>query len=144
MIGITVSNIASGWLQHRFGATRVLATGSCVVAAACAGMLGAGPDTAYGAIVVQLTALGAGAGMVVPTVTAQVLSSVPRSRSGVASGSLNTLRQTGSAVGVALFGSLLAGGDGFVPGVHASFAISIGLALAVAALAPLLRVRARD
>ena len=143
MIGITASNIASGWLQQRFGATRVLAAGALLLAAACAGMLGAGPDTSYGAIVVQLTALGAGAGMVVPTVTAEVLSSVPRSRSGVAGGSLNTLRQTGSAVGVALFGSLLVGGDGFMPGVHASFAISIGLALAVAALAPLLRVRAR-
>ena len=144
MIGITASNIASGWMQHRFGATRVLAAGALLLAAACAGMLGAGTHTAYAAIVVQLTALGAGAGMVVPTVTAEVLSSVPRNRSGVAGGTLNTLRQTGSAIGVALFGSLLARGDGFVPGVHASFAIAVGLALAVAALAPLLRVRARD
>jgi DHA2 family methylenomycin A resistance protein-like MFS transporter len=143
MIGITASNIASGWAQHRFGATRVVAVGACVMAAACAGMLGAGPHTAYAAIVVQLTAFGAGAGMVVPTLTSQVLSSVPRSSSGVAGGSLNTLRQTGSAIGVALFGSLLAGGDGFVPGVRASFAIAVGLALAVAALAPLLRARER-
>jgi MFS transporter, DHA2 family, methylenomycin A resistance protein len=139
MIGITASNVASGWLQHRFGPTRVMAVGACGLAAACAGMLGAGPHTAYAAIVVQLTVLGAGTGVVVPTLTSQVLSSVPRSRSGVAGGTLNTLRQTGSAVGVALFGSLLAGGDGFVPGVHASFAISLALALAVAALAPLLR-----
>jgi len=77
----------------------------------------------------------------VPTVTAQLLGSVERSRSGVAGGALNTLRQTGSAVGVALFGSLLAGRAGFVPGVHASFAIAIGLGLAIVALAPLLRVR---
>ena len=142
MIGITVSNIASGWLQHRFGAGRILAAGALVVAAACAGMLGVDASTAYTAMVVQLIALGAGGGLVVPTVTSQVLSSVPRRRSGVAAGTLNTLRQTGSAIGVALFGSLLAGSDGFVPGVHASFAISIGLGLAVAALAPLLRLRA--
>jgi DHA2 family methylenomycin A resistance protein-like MFS transporter len=77
----------------------------------------------------------------VPTVTAQLLGSVDRSRSGVAGGTLNTLRQTGSAVGVALFGSLLAGSGGFVAGVHASFAIAIGLALAIVALAPLLRSR---
>ena len=144
MIGITASNIASGWLQHRFGATRVLAAGALVVAAACAGMLSIGSGTPYPAMLAQLTALGVGGGMVVPTVTSQVLSSVPRSRSGVAGGTLNTLRQTGSAVGVALFGSLLAASEGFVPGVHASFAISLGLALTVAALAPLLRVRARD
>jgi DHA2 family methylenomycin A resistance protein-like MFS transporter len=144
MIGITASNVASGWLQHRFGPTRVLAIGALVLAASCAGLLGVGPHTSYGAMVVQLTALGAGAGMVVPTLTSQVLGSVPRNRSGVAGGTLNTLRQTGSAIGVALFGSLLAGGDGFMPGVHASFAIAVGLALAVAALAPLLRVRARE
>jgi DHA2 family methylenomycin A resistance protein-like MFS transporter len=144
MIGITASNIASGWMQHRFGATRVLAAGALVVAAACAGMLSIGSGTSYLTMLAQLTALGVGGGMVVPTVTSQVLSSVPRSRSGVAGGTLNTLRQTGSAIGVALFGSLLAASEGFVPGVHASFAISVGLALVVAALAPLLRSHARD
>ena len=70
-------------------------------------------------MVVQLTALGVGGGLVVPTVTAQLLGSVDRAAApGVAGGTLNTLRQTGSAVGVALFGSLLAGGDGFVDGAR--------------------------
>jgi DHA2 family methylenomycin A resistance protein-like MFS transporter len=141
MIGITAANIASGRMQERWGATRVLALGAVVLAAACAGMLSVGAGTRYGAIVVQLAALGVGGGLVVPTVTAQLLGSVDRSRSGVAGGTLNTLRQTGSAVGVALFGSLLAGSAGFVAGVHASFAIAIGLGLAIAALAPLLRPR---
>ena len=141
MIGIVASNVLSGRMQERFGPTRVLAFGAAVVAAACAGMLSVGAGTSYGAIVVQLIALGVGVGLVVPTVTAQLLGSVDRSRSGVAGGTLNTLRQTGSAVGVALFGSLLAGSDGFVPGVHASFAIAIGLGLAIVALAPLLRRR---
>jgi DHA2 family methylenomycin A resistance protein-like MFS transporter len=141
MIGITAANIASGRMQERLGPTRVLALGAVVLAAACAGMLSVGAGTSYGAMVVQLTALGVGGGLVVPTVTAQLLGSVDRSRSGVAGGTLNTLRQTGSAVGVALFGSLLAGSAGFVSGVHASFAIAIGLGLAIVALAPLLRPR---
>jgi DHA2 family methylenomycin A resistance protein-like MFS transporter len=139
MIGLFVSNIASGRLQARYGAVRVLAFSAAVLAAACADMLSVGAGTSYGAIVVPLTALGVGAGLVVPTVTAQLLGSVDRSRSGIASGTLNTLRQTGSAVGVALFGSLLAGSAGFVPGVRASFAIAGGLGLAIVALAPLLR-----
>jgi MFS transporter, DHA2 family, methylenomycin A resistance protein len=141
MIGITAANIVSGRVQERLGAAPVLALGAAVLAAACAGMLSVGPGTGYGAIVVQLTALGVGGGLVVPTVTAQLLGSVDRSRSGVASGTLNTLRQTGSAVGVALFGSLLASSAGFVSGVRASFAIAIGLGLAIVALAPLLRPR---
>jgi DHA2 family methylenomycin A resistance protein-like MFS transporter len=139
MIGITVSNVLSGRMQERFGPTRVLTLGAAVQAAACAGLLGIGAGTSYGAIVVQLTALGVGGGLVVPTVTAQLLGSVDRRRSGVAGGTLNTLRQTGSAVGVALFGSLLAGSGGFVSGAHASFAIAIGLGLGIVALAPLMR-----
>jgi DHA2 family methylenomycin A resistance protein-like MFS transporter len=141
MIGITASNLVSGPMQERLGPARVLALGAAILAAGCAGLLSVGPGTSYGAIVVQLTALGVGGGLVVPTVTAQLLGSVDRSRSGVASGTLNTLRQTGSAIGVALFGSLLAGSEGFVPGVHASFAIAGGLGLAIVALAPLLRSR---
>jgi DHA2 family methylenomycin A resistance protein-like MFS transporter len=139
MIGITASNVVSGRMQERFGAARVLALGAAVLAAASAAMLSVGAGTSYGVMVVPLTALGVGGGLVVPTVTAQLLGSVDRSRSGVASGTLNTLRQTGSAIGVALFGSLLAGSAGFVPGVHASFAIAAGLGLAIVALAPLLR-----
>jgi DHA2 family methylenomycin A resistance protein-like MFS transporter len=141
MIGLVASNVVSGRMQERLGAARVLAIGAAVLAAASAGMLGVSATTSYGAIVVPLTAIGVGVGLVVPTVTVQLLGSVDRSRTGVASGTLNTLRQTGSAVGVALFGSLLAASAGFVPGVHASFAIATALGLAIIALAPLLRAR---
>ena len=75
-------------------------------------------------------------------ITSELLGSVDRTRSGVAAGTLNTLRQTGSAIGVALFGSLLAGRGGFISGVHVSLAITVGLCVAVALLSPLLRDRA--
>jgi DHA2 family methylenomycin A resistance protein-like MFS transporter len=65
--------------------------------------------------------------------TASLLGSVERSRSGVASGTLNTARQTGSVIGVALFGSLIAGGQ-LVNGLHVALAISIVLALTVVGL----------
>jgi DHA2 family methylenomycin A resistance protein-like MFS transporter len=41
--------------------------------------------------------------------TRSLLGSVDRSRSGIASGTLTTMRQTGSLVGVTLCGSLVAG-----------------------------------
>jgi hypothetical protein len=59
---------------------------------------------------------------------------VDRSRAGVASGTLNSARQTGSVIGVALFGSLIAGGGALVSGLHVALEISLGLVLAVAAL----------
>ncbi len=55
---------------------------------------------------VQLAALGFGLGLVVPAMTAALLGSVNASRSGIASGTLNTARQAGSVIGVALLGSL--------------------------------------
>jgi hypothetical protein len=51
--------------------------------------------------------------------TSTLLGSVEKSRSGIAAGVLNATRQTGSVLGVALFGSL-AGGGSFIAGAHAS------------------------
>jgi hypothetical protein len=42
------------------------------------------------------------------------------------------MRQAGSAIGVALFGSLIAAS--LVAGLHAALAISVGLVIAIAAL----------
>jgi MFS transporter, DHA2 family, methylenomycin A resistance protein len=61
--------------------------------------------------------------------TSTPLGSVDRVRSGVACGTLTTMRQSGSVVGVSLFGSLIAGSGQLVPGVHLALAISIGLLL---------------
>jgi DHA2 family methylenomycin A resistance protein-like MFS transporter len=48
-------------------------------------------------------------------------------------GSLNTFRQTGSVLGVALFGSLLAG-VGATAGLHTACALAVELMLVVAVL----------
>ena len=79
------------------------------------------------------TAIGFGLGLVVPSMTSALLGSVHQSRAGVASGTLNTARQTGSVIGVEVYGALIAGG-GLVGGLHAALAISVGLALVVAGL----------
>src|ERR1700760_3175764 len=95
MVGIATANLNAAWPLHRFGAGRMLAAGSVILAGGCAGLLGIGAHTSYPAMVVQLIALGFGTGTVVPTITTQVLASVPRTQSGIVGGSLNTLRQTG-------------------------------------------------
>jgi MFS transporter, DHA2 family, methylenomycin A resistance protein len=142
MIAITIANVLAGRVDQRFGPRRTVGVAIVMVGAACAALLGVGASTGYGAMVVQLVALGAAAGSIIPVLTSELLGSVDRTRSGVAAGTLNTLRQTGSAIGVALFGSLLAGGGGFTAGVHTSLAITVGLCVAIGALTPLLRDRA--
>ncbi|MGH7883509.1 MAG: hypothetical protein ACREN8_11525 [Candidatus Dormibacteraceae bacterium] len=115
-----------------FGAARVIAVGALLMAVGSAALLGAGPTTPYAALVVQLCALGFGIGLIVPPMTSSLLGSMDRSRSGIASGTLNTARQSGSVIGTALFGSLIAGTGRFVPGLHLALAISMGLVIAVA------------
>ncbi len=134
MTGVVLAaNLLAGRLAARLGSRRVIALGGALMAAGAAALRGAGAGSSYPTLVVQLVAVGLGIGLIVPVMTASLLGSVDRSRSGIASGTLNTARQTGSVIGVALYGSLIAGGQ-LVPGLHAALAISIGLALAVAAL----------
>lgn len=65
--------------------------------------------------------------------TASLLGSVDPSRSGIASGTLHTARQTASVIGVALFGSLIAGGR-LVEGLHVALVIAAVLSFIVAGL----------
>ncbi|MFZ1996342.1 MAG: hypothetical protein WAU75_19680, partial [Solirubrobacteraceae bacterium] len=107
--------------------------GALLMAAGAVALEGIGPHSAFATLVAQLIAIGFGLGLIVPVMTAGLLGSVERSRSGVASGTLNTARQTGSVIGVALFGSLIAGGR-TVGGLHTALLIATGLSLVVAAL----------
>jgi MFS transporter, DHA2 family, methylenomycin A resistance protein len=80
-----------------------------------------------------LVAMGGGLGLLVPPMTSTLLGSVEKSRSGIAAGVLNSTRQTGSVLGVALFGSLIGGqGDAFLLGTHAALIISAVLLIGAA------------
>jgi DHA2 family methylenomycin A resistance protein-like MFS transporter len=136
MVAVTLSNVASGPITHRLGPRRAVAAASVVLAAGCAGLLWVDASSSYVTLAAQLFAIGLGCGVIVPVITSEMLGSVERSWSGVAAGTLNTLRQSGSAIGVALFGSLIA--TGMVTGLHAALLVSIGLVVVIAGLAPLL------
>jgi DHA2 family methylenomycin A resistance protein-like MFS transporter len=127
MTGVVMAaNIVAGRLARGAGPRKVVIGAALLAAAACAALLPTGPGTPYAALVVQLIAFGAAIGLIVPLITSELLGSVDRARSGVASGTLNTMRQTGSVIGVALFGSLV-GASGLTGGLHAALAISVGL-----------------
>lgn len=129
---VMAANVLAGRLTGALGPRQVIAIGAGLMAAGAAALLGASVNNSYPALVAQLVAVGFGLGLIVPVMTSSLLGSVERSRSGVASGTLNTARQAGSVIGVALYGSLIAGG--IVSGLHLALAISVGLAIAVAAL----------
>jgi MFS transporter, DHA2 family, methylenomycin A resistance protein len=133
---VLAGNLLAGRAVHAAGARRVIAGAASLIAASLAGLLIVGALTPYPAITLQLIGLGFGLGLLVPAMTSALLGSVDPARSGIASGTLNTARQTGSVIGVALFGSLAAAN--LVSGLHFALIIATGLALAVLVLSAVL------
>jgi DHA2 family methylenomycin A resistance protein-like MFS transporter len=109
-----------------------------VLAGSLAGLVAVGAATPYAVLVGPLAMAGFALGVLVPVITAALLGSVEPSRSGVASGTLNTARQTGSVLGVSAFGALTS--VGLVPALRLAATISVALAGVCAVLA--LAVRA--
>ena len=81
-----------------------------------------------------MIAISGGLGLLVPPLTSTLLGSVEKARSGIAAGVLNATRQTGSVLGVALFGSLLTSDGAFMSGLHQSLIISAAVLLIAAAV----------
>jgi DHA2 family methylenomycin A resistance protein-like MFS transporter len=126
-------NLVAARVAERISAPATIAAGAALAAAGCLALLGIQPGTSYWATCVQLIIIGAGLGLLVPPLTSTLLGSVEKSRAGIAAGVLNSTRQTGSVLGVALFGSLVGQSGGFVAGAHASLVISACLLLAAGA-----------
>jgi DHA2 family methylenomycin A resistance protein-like MFS transporter len=127
-------NLVAAHLAERIGAPQTIALGAALAAIGCLALLGISPGTSYLEIWVQLVIIGGGLGLLVPPLTSTLLGSVEKSRSGIAAGVLNATRQTGSVLGVALFGSLVGQAGSFMSGAHQSLMIS-ALLLVVAGAA---------
>ena len=123
-------NLVAARVAERIGAAQTIALGAALAAIGCLALLGIAPGTSYLEIGAQLVIIGGGLGLLVPPLTSTLLGSVEKSRSGIAAGVLNATRQTGSVLGVALFGSLVGGSGAFMSGAHQSLVISALLLLA--------------
>jgi DHA2 family methylenomycin A resistance protein-like MFS transporter len=122
-------NLVASRVAERLGAPATIALGAALSAFGCLALLGIGQGTSYWAICAQLIVIGGGLGLLVPPLTSTLLGSVEKQHSGIAAGVLNATRQTGSVLGVALFGSLAGQADALLAGAHASLVISAGLLL---------------
>jgi DHA2 family methylenomycin A resistance protein-like MFS transporter len=128
MCTFIVSNVASGMVAARTGPRLPMIAGAAVTLLGFALMSRLGPGTSYYAMLLPFVVLPAGMGFAVPAMTAAVLSSVDRRRSGTASAVLNAARQTGGAIGVAVFGALVGNTpDQIVHGLRMASLISVGL-----------------
>ena len=126
-------NLLAPHVAERIGARATIAIGATISALGCLAMLNIAAGTSYWALCPQLIAISGGLGLLVPPLTSTLLGSVETTRSGIAAGVLNATRQTGSVLGVALFGSLIGRSQAFVAGTHAALVISATVLLVAAA-----------
>jgi DHA2 family methylenomycin A resistance protein-like MFS transporter len=129
----------------RFGPRVPIALGQLLIAV---GLLGVVVALAVQAPVLLLAILtipvGLGSALAIPTITALLVSNVPAERAGTASGVLNTCRQLGGALAVALFGALVAHRETFVRGMQVSLVGAAVLLLVTTAASLQLRGRVSD
>jgi len=138
---LTLSNVMNGWLSRVWGPRRLIVVGTVLGALGFGLLHGLGATSPYSAMLPGLLVLPLGVGLAVPAMTASLLGTVPKARSGAASGVLNTVRQSGGAVGVAFYGALMAAAG--VAGIRAAFALSSALLL-LAALTAAWGIRERN
>jgi DHA2 family methylenomycin A resistance protein-like MFS transporter len=141
---VTTTNLVSPRLAERVGRRPVIVAGQLVFTGAMLAMLPLAAHTPVWLVLVLLLPLSIGGALAVPALTALLMDAVPQERAGTASGLLNSLRQTGGALSVAVFGSLLVGPAGVfsLPGMRVGLVTVAALLLATALLARLLLPRA--
>jgi DHA2 family methylenomycin A resistance protein-like MFS transporter len=140
-VGFVITNLMSSKIINRFGFVSSIIGGLLIFALGFAGLFLAKEHTPYWQLFFPFLIMPVGMGMAVPAMTTGILSSVDKSLSGTASAVLNTIRQTGGAIGVAAFGALAAGGPGTI---LSAIPLISGVAIALVFLTIYLMLRYAD
>jgi EmrB/QacA subfamily drug resistance transporter len=152
---ILIAPIA-GKSSDKIGSRSLMTAGMLCLAASLAIFSRLGLDSTFWDIFPGLIVGGFGMGLVMTPMTAAALGSVAVEKSGVGSGVLNTFRQLGGALGIAVMGAIVASyvdlssgrpdPASFIDGFQAALRVSVGFALlgAVIALATIRKHRHMD
>jgi MFS family permease len=126
----------AGRLADRLGARPLTVTGMAVVAVALFVMGAARPSTP--GFLMLLAAVGVGMGLFTSPNNASIMGAAPEQQAGMASGVLNMTRATGTALGLALTGTVftVAGGEhGTMADAQHAFTVTAYVLAAIAAAA---------
>jgi EmrB/QacA subfamily drug resistance transporter len=131
----------SGRLVGRRGPRFPLVCAGIGISACAAMLMVLGNDTPIWYLLIAYLLFGFGFGMVNAPITNTAVSGMPDAQAGVAAAVASTSRQVGSALGVAVLGSLVIAGvsgsfvHGFASASHLGWLIMLGCGLAVVVLA---------
>ncbi|MFF6853208.1 MFS transporter [Streptomyces antimycoticus] len=134
---VAVASPLSGRVAARVGPHVPAVAGLLTGAVGLLGWAAVGPHTPYALLVVPLLLVGLGTSFTMPSATIAAMEAAPHEVRGAASGAFNAARQLGSAIGVALFGTLAAASasSAFYAGMRRSAVIAAGCFLGGALLA---------
>ncbi|MET0417036.1 MAG: MFS transporter [Actinoplanes sp.] len=132
-----VVGAAAGRLLQRVAPRWTVGLGLLVIAAGNLMQARLDAGSTGQALIAGLVVVGIGVGAVLPALSSAVLGEVPRERSGMAGGALNTFRQLGFALGIAVYGTIFAHRVSDGRGRPAAFAEGINATLTVASVVAL-------
>ena len=108
--GFLVSGPVSGTLSDRFGSRGIATGGMAVFGGSFIGLMLLPANFPYWAFAVLIAANGIGSGMFASPNSSSIMGSVPAAQRGVASGMRSTFQNSGTAVSIAVFFSLMIAG----------------------------------
>lgn len=106
-IAMALFSMSFGRFSAYFSVRKLMVCGFLFIAVSSCLLATLHTDSHYGITGSYLFILGAGMGLSTPAIGALVMKSVEPSRSGMASATMNALRQTGMTMGIALLGTLM-------------------------------------
>jgi len=142
---ILVAPIA-GKLSDRVGSRWLMGAGMSILGVSLLLYQRIGLHTGFWSLLPQLLLGGIGMALTMSPMTSAAMGSVPIDKAGVGSGVLNSFRQVGGSLGIALMGAILlsyehpaasaqVASQQFVDGLHAALLVSAVIAFAAAAVA---------
>jgi MFS family permease len=105
--GILISGPSSGFLSDRFGSRGIATAGMVVFGASFVGLMLLPVDFSYWAFALLIAANGIGSGMFAAPNSSSIMGSVPARQRGAASGMRSTFQNSGTALSIGVFFSLM-------------------------------------
>ncbi len=122
-IPLAFNPLFTGRIVGQIGAKIPMTFGFCLGAMGTLLLVWADQSASYAITFFGLLFIGFGVSFTIPALMAAVISSAPKDHTGAAAGALNSSRQIGSTIGVAVISSVLTGSESFITGMHGSLIV---------------------
>jgi len=127
---VAIGGLFSSRLVKLFGERWSMCAAFGLYAAGALGMTQATATSPYWQAILPMLAIGLASGFISPAATSPALGTVEKNRAGIAAAVLNSARQSGAALGVAIFGTLISTSHLFQTAMNVALASVVVLSAA--------------